>query len=150
MRQYIAIYLLSMLLSLSLFAEETIEEPQPTVETIELIEQETTIEAEDILETTKENKIPKETPTPSITTLVEEIKTAKAEDKRELMNQLKIKLRAMNQEKRQETMRELKQSFAKNAQGEHKHQNRQQEHSRHQPQFRQLQRGGQGHGGGHK
>jgi len=81
--------------------------------------------------------------------LVEEIKTAKAEDRRELINQLKVELRAMNQEKRQEAMRELKDSFAKNHQGQHRHQNCQHEHPRHQPQFRQL-HGGQRYGGGRR
>jgi hypothetical protein len=50
----------------------------------------------------------------NISTLVEQIKSAKTEDRRALINQLKIKLRGLNQDIRQKTMMELRSSFAKN------------------------------------
>ena len=48
-----------------------------------------------------------------ISVLVDKIKSAKPEDKRALINELKIELRTMNKETRQKTMMELKNSFAK-------------------------------------
>jgi len=48
-----------------------------------------------------------------IETLISKIKSAKASDKRILMNQLKVQLREMNRETRSEVMRELKNSFIK-------------------------------------
>jgi hypothetical protein len=72
-----------MLFSLTLFAEEIKEEPQKSKPT-----------KTNILENS--NKSP-------LVTLIEKIKISKSEDRRELMNQLKIRLRAMNREKRQKS-----------------------------------------------
>ena len=127
MRPYITV-VLCMLFSLTLVAEEVIEEPQKN-------------------QPTKPNISENENLSP-LTTLIDKIKTSKSEDRRELMNKLKIELRAMNRDKRQKTMRELKKSFAKGGEqrrirrGEH-------QQPRHQPRYLQLHRGG-GEGGGHK
>jgi len=147
-----------MLFSLTLFAEEGMEELQQSVETTQEIvdiEQETTAPTEPIVEEISETVQESETleedkpEESSLSSLIEKIKTTKAKDRRELMNQLKVELRAMNKEKRQETMRELKKTFAQNGQGQYRHQNLHQNQFRHQPQYRQL-RGGQGHRGGRK
>ncbi len=45
--------------------------------------------------------------------LITEIKSAKPEERRTLMNQLKVKLRAMNRESRAKAMMDLRNSFAK-------------------------------------
>jgi len=47
----------------------------------------------------------------SIKVLIEKIKEADVEDKRVLMNQLKLKLRKMNKESRKKTVMELKHSL---------------------------------------
>ena len=47
--------------------------------------------------------------------LINEIKNAKPEDRRALMNQLKLKLRAMNQGSRAKAMMRLRKSFAKHS-----------------------------------
>jgi len=49
-----------------------------------------------------------------IETLISEIKGANSPDRRVLMNQLKVKLRTMNQETRRKTMMNLRKSFGKN------------------------------------
>ena len=96
--------------------------------------------------------------TPSISTLIEQVKSAKVENRRVLMNQLKTQLRKMNQESRHKVMRELKHSFSSkkntsNAQHRHRQKrNLQEQHYRHQPKYRRLHNGsgranGQGHGG---
>ncbi|MGC9350647.1 MAG: hypothetical protein ACP5D3_01540 [Sulfurovum sp.] len=51
-----------------------------------------------------------------IQTLVSQIKKAPASQKRVLMNQLKIKLRKMNEKSRKEVMANLKSSFAQKGQ----------------------------------
>lgn len=129
-----------MLFSIRLFAQEadeqiptqTLEEPKsqpatpPTVETQSIL-----IKERD-----------------SITTLIEQVKVSKVEEKRVLMNQLKVQLRQMNKENRQKVMMELKQSFATNSQNQQKHQysqNLQEQQAKHQPKHRQL-RNGQGVG----
>ncbi len=48
-----------------------------------------------------------------IKSLVEKIQNAEVKDKRELMNQLKLKLREINKESRKKTVLELKDSFNK-------------------------------------
>ncbi|NEW59783.1 hypothetical protein GSY74_00670 [Sulfurovum sp. bin170] len=166
MKRYISICLFLILFPLTLFGEVLTEESQPTTETIaESVEREEEVvnPTEPIVEITQKstttedreessNTVEKNTEdktTPSISTLIEQLKTAKAEDRRELMNQLKVELRAMNKEKRQETMRELKQSFANNGQGEQRQQNMQQRQFIKQPQYRQL-HNGHGQGGGRK
>lgn len=50
----------------------------------------------------------------SIKILIQEIKKVPASEKRVKMNELKILLRTMNQEMRNEVMRNLQKSFAKN------------------------------------
>ena len=144
MKRYIRVYLFLMLSPLMLFSKELKEEPQSTITSVK-IKKEVIIAK--VQESSKENDIS------SIATLIEQVKIAKAEDRRELMNQLKVQLRAMNKEKREETMRELKHSFTKHGQGEHQHQrqrqNLHQNQFRHQPQYRQLQRG-HGQRGGRK
>ena len=49
--------------------------------------------------------------------LLTQVKKAQPEEKRELMNQLKLKLRAMNQESRTRAMMDLQKSFAKKGKG---------------------------------
>ena len=66
---------------------------------------------------------------PALATLISQIREAKVEDRRVLMNQLKVKLREMNKESRQRTMRELKHSFSKEScktgqMGQRKHQHK--------------------------
>ena len=145
MKQYIRVYFFLMLSPLILFGEVLKEEPQSTVNSVK-------IKKEVISDKIEESSnIAQESDASSIATLIEQVKTAKSEDRRELMNQLKVQLRAMNKEKREETMRELKHSFAKHGRGEHQRQrqNLHQNQFRHQPQYRQLQRG-HGQRGGHK
>jgi len=50
--------------------------------------------------------------TSTITQLIQKIKHAPSKDKRILMNQLKVKLREMNQATRAKVMKELQQTFA--------------------------------------
>lgn len=50
----------------------------------------------------------------NIDALISDIKSAKSSDRRVLMNQLKVQLRAMNQETRSKTMMSLRKSFGKN------------------------------------
>jgi len=50
----------------------------------------------------------------NISTLVNQIKSAKPEDRRALINQLKVKLRGLNKDIRQKSMMELRSSFSKN------------------------------------
>ena len=49
----------------------------------------------------------------SIKMLIKNIKSAKASEKRVLMNQLKVELRKMNQNVRKRAMRELRSSFSR-------------------------------------
>ena len=126
-------YIIFILFSLPLFAQEPIEQS---------IEKKITVEE------------------PAITTLVLQIKEAKVEDRRVLMNQLKVRLRKMNKESRQKAMKELKNSFSKDrfSTGQkrykhRKHKNLQHQQLNHQPKFRQLgngQRRGRGQCNGHK
>ncbi len=46
-----------------------------------------------------------------IKSLIEKIQSAKVEDRRELMNQLKLKLREINKDSRKKTVMELKKSL---------------------------------------
>jgi len=109
MRKYMVIYLLFILLSSKVFAEDI--------------------------------KVP-------ITALIENIKEAKVEDRRNLMNQLKIRLREMNQENRKKTMMELRKTFnAKRGSRVGYKQNRHNREHRRQPIYRQIR---QNHGRGHR
>jgi hypothetical protein len=151
MKQYIFIYLFFVLFfSLLLHAEEL---PLSTSDSKSIKEVPVTAEGR-----TREDTMLK--------SLIEQVKSAEVKDRRVLMNQLKIKLRAMNQESRHKAMVELKKSFVKDggctstyqdktsAQLEHKNLHEQQ--GKHQPQYRHLQNGesrqggerqsGQGHG----
>jgi hypothetical protein len=105
-------------------------------------------------------------PEPTLQELIAQVKEAPNEQKRVLMNTLKIRLKSMNKESRQKTMIELKKSFSK--QGEHpdaehdkQSHSESSQHSRHQPTFRHLQQEGvrsvseshiinQGGGSGHE
>ncbi len=148
------LYIIFILLSLSLFAQESIEEnveKEPIAteeqESIQIVK----TSDERVEEKTKLDKTQKVSE-PTIATLISQIKEAKSDNRRVLMNQLKVKLREMNKESRQKTMRELKKSFSKESckagQQKHKHQkNRAIRHQqlRHQPRFRQI-HNGQGRG----
>ena len=147
MKHYTIIYLFLILFSLTLRAEEL----QQTIQ----------VEAKKIEISTESSR---EIKPPSISTLIKQVKTAKVEDRRVLMNQLKVQLREMNKESRQKAMRELKKSFSQKGhqhQTQHKqnkeHKNLHQQQSTHQPKYRRLQNGhgmgaGQGNqqGNGHK
>jgi len=144
MRQYTIIYLFLILFSLTLRAEEL----QQTIQ----------VEAKKIEISTESSR---EIKSPSISTLIEQVKTAKVEDRRVLMNQLKVQLREMNKESRHKAMKELKKSFsdkkqhAQRAYRHKEHKNLHQQQSTHQPKYHRLQNGlgrGQGNqqGNGHK
>ncbi len=99
------------------------------------------------------------TPTSSVSlsTLINEIQNAPDDQKRILMNNLKIQLRAMSQENRQKTIQTLQQSFNSHQKEAQKKQTDQKENTtsihqelHHQPTFRQLQRGGIRTGGNHQ
>jgi len=91
--------------------------------------------------------------------LINQVKNAPNKEKRVLMNQLKVQLKSMNKESRQQAMKELKKSFAKKE--KHSQQKQQanhesSQHGNHQPKFRHLRKGpkdgtgphrGQGAGG---
>jgi len=147
MKHYNIIYLFLMLFSLTLHADA--EELQQTVQ----------LEAKEIKISTENSR---EIKSPSIGMLIEQVKIAKVEDRRVLMNQLKVQLREMNKESRQKAMRELKKSFSKKG-NQHQtqrrynkeHKNLHQQQSTHQPKYHRLQNSqgmGQGsqHGNGHK
>jgi Skp family chaperone for outer membrane proteins len=102
---------------------------------------------------------------PSIKSLIEQVKSAKVQDRRILMNQLKLQLRKMNKESRHSAMVELKKSFSKEHgekklhRGQHKHKKLYKHRGEHQPMYRHLrqqqermQRQGEhrGEGNGHK
>ncbi len=150
MRPLKTISLLSLLLYLPLYAEEVST-------TIPINEEET------ILPQESESVV---APPPTSTTqeltiqeLIEQVKSAPNEQKRALMNQLKVQLRTMNQDSRDKAIKELKKSFIKKEMHT-KSQKRQKnhetsQHSNHQPKFRHLQQGGKhnstpqpGRGGG--
>ena len=84
---------------------------------------------------------------PTISTLINEVKNAPDEQKRELMNQLKVQLKSMNKESRQLVMKELKESFSTKEEGNHRHKEHQRkkhescQQGNHQPKFRHLRQG---------
>ena len=103
----------------------------------------------------------------SVQKLIQQVKNAKVDDRRQLMNQLKVELRNMNKESRHSAMVELKKSFSKehhvkNLYKQHgKYKNAQKQQCTHQPKYRHLkrqnrqtmgqgQRGGNGNTNGHK
>ena len=141
MKHYTIIYLFLILFSLTLRAEEL----QQTIQ----------LEAKEIKISTENSR---EIKSPSIGTLIEQVKIAKVEDRRVLMNQLKVQLREMNKESRQKAMRELKKSFSKKG-DQHQtqrrynkeHKNLHQQQSTHQPKYHRLQNGqGMGMGQGNQ
>ena len=92
-------------------------------------------------------------PTPKIQDLVNEVKNAPDNQKRVLINKLKIQLKSMSQENRKKVMLEFKKSFVKDPakiKDEHK---KQQKHEscqqNHQPKFRHLRKGPQDGSGQH-
>lgn len=92
------------------------------------------------------DEIPKEPI--KVEVLITQIKSAKPEDRRTLMNQLKLQLRATNQGSRAKAMMNLRKSFAKNAaQGQ-----TQKQHSgmKHHEKTSKPQHAGQRAGGAHK
>ena len=140
MKPYTSIYLGILFFSLSLHSEELQQSIQIEDKTIDLV-----------IENSSKPEVP------SISSLIEQIKSAKVDDKRVLMNQLKLQLREMNKESRQKAMRELKKSFSGKKQHTQKqykqveHKNLHQQQSSHQPTYHRLQNGqGMGRGGGHK
>ena len=75
----------------------------------------------------------------SIKSLVEQIKRAKPEDRRILINQLKIQLRKVNREKRKKSMLELKRSLnSKRESGNMHYQRRDHKHFREGRRFRKM------------
>jgi hypothetical protein len=140
MKPYTSIYLGILFFSLSLHSEELQQSIQIEDKTIDIV-----------IENSSKPEVP------SISSLIEQIKSAKVDDKRVLMNQLKLQLREMNKESRQKAMRELKKSFSGKKQHTQKqykqveHKNLHQQQSSHQPTYHRLQNGqGMGRGGGHK
>jgi hypothetical protein len=140
MKPYTSIYLGILFFSLSLHSEELQQSIQIEDKTIDIV-----------IENSSKPEVP------SISSLIEQIKSAKVDDKRVLMNQLKLQLREMNKESRQKAMRELKKSFSGKKQHTQKqykqveHKNLHQQQSFHQPTYHRLQNGqGMGRGGGHK
>ena len=99
-----------------------------------------------------------EVPLPTIQELVTEVKNAPDNQKRVLINKLKIQLKSMNQENRKKVMMELKKSFSKESrQKKDKHQQhqKQQKHescqqTNHQPKFRHLRKGPRDGSGSHR
>jgi alpha-galactosidase len=91
---------------------------------------------------------------PSVQSLIQQIKSSKVENRRLLMNQLKIELRKMNKESRHNAMMELKKSFSKEHHVEKrnreqgKYKNTHQQQCTHQPKYRHLNRQGVGQGEG--
>ena len=82
-----------------------------------------------------------------IKTLIENIKNAKVEDRRNLMNQLKLRLREMNKESRQKTIINLKKSLNRRRECQPTNRathNQQERQYRRQPRYRHIQRHRQG------
>ncbi len=133
MKQSLKTLMVCILFSLTLFAQEPIEQ---SIQPIKV--EEATI-----------SSIPTAEP---ISQLIKQIKSAKAEDRRILMNKLKVQLRESNKEHRHQAILALKKAFANKESHtqmkEHMqmrmHQqsencNPQEEQSKHQPKFRHLQ-----------
>jgi len=77
-----------------------------------------------------------------IKTLIENIKNAKVEDRRDLINQLKLRLREMNKESRQKTIINLKKSLNRRRECQPINRathNQQERQYRRQPRYRQIQ-----------
>jgi len=135
-----AISLISILFYLPLYAQESIESTEPIEESI-------VVESNTI---TNENEVEsasiKIEESPQLQELIEAVKEAPDEEKRLLMNQLKIQLKNMNQELRHQAMIAIKESFSKKESKSPTQQKKKEygtilNHSSHQPQYRILQHG---------
>ena len=144
MKQSLKTLMVCILFSLTLFAQESIEQ---SIQPIKV--EEATISSVPTAEPIS-NQI-EQSPS-SISQLIEKIKSAKAEDRRILMNELKVQFRESNKEHRHQAILALKKAFANKESHtqmkEHMqmkmHQqsencNPQEEQSKHQPKFRHLQ-----------
>ena len=161
------ISLLSLLFYLPLYADEVLptisveQNPIPVIE-VEIetlqpsISSETTAPTEDnpvVIQTSQET-------TPLVISplqkLLTQVKEAPNEQKRVLMNQLKVQLKTMNKESRQKAMMELKKSFTKSGNPPKAPQHQQQpnhescQHGNHQPKFRHLRQSPQDGSGPHR
>jgi len=151
--------LLILFFTLSLGAEVVVENSTEVVEspTPSPIVEIAVEEGVDDKSTPKTEKIPvtKESQPkveePNIKELVSQVQDAPDDQKRVLMNQLKMRLKKMNKESRKKVMKQLKSSFATKDIEHKEHQkqhNREAQHGNHQPKFRHLQRGsGESHRG---
>ena len=143
MKQHLTLLVFFMLFSLTLFAQEPIEQ---SVEPIKIDE----AQLSNVInrEPTQE---PMEQKNPSLSQLIKEIQGAKADKRRLLMNALKVRLRAENKTHRQEAILALKKAFthhdSERETKSHLHMkmhsktnncNQHQEQSMHQPKFRHL------------
>ncbi len=97
------------------------------------------------------------TDTSNVQKLITQVKNAPDNQKRELMNQLKVHLKSMNKESRKKAMMKIKKSFAKNGSTPKKQHQESCQQGKHQPKFRHLRRGNQdgsdphqGQGGSHQ
>jgi hypothetical protein len=139
MRLLKTISLISLFFYLPLYADEvpSSQEPLPlTIEEIIPIQESETVPISDSIPTIQE---------PTLEELISQVKNAPDDQKRVLMNQLKVHLKSMNKESRQKTMMELKKSFSqKGTNSQEKQQSNQdasQHPTTHQPKYRHLQQG---------
>jgi hypothetical protein len=137
-----AISLISILFYLPLYAQESIESTEPIEESI-VVESNTITNENEV-----ESAAIKIEESPQLQELIEAVKEAPDEEKRLLMNQLKIQLKNMNQELRHQAMMSIKESFSKKENNSKKRTLQKEkeyhtilQHSSHQPQYRILQHG---------
>jgi hypothetical protein len=141
MKQLKLLSLLCLLLSFPIYAEElTVDIPIVTIPTVTT----PTIAAPTAPLSTIEKK--PETKQSNLQMLIKQVKSAPNKEKRVLMNQLKIQLKSMNKESRQQAMKELQKSFVKKEnhiqQKQHQQANHEScQHANHQPKFRYLRKG---------
>lgn len=142
MKQLTFICLSLILFSFDLFAQEVEEETPQTIQTeVISVEEPKEVTEESSTTTVKIEDVQNEE-RDKISKLISKIKAAKVEDRRILMNQLKVQLREMNKESRQNAMKELKESFTSKGHAQHKnqqHKNLQEQQHQHQPKYQQLQ-----------
>lgn len=158
MRSNMRIFFMLILTCIFLKAEEVqVEESSSSVEEVIVEKVDKSVSQFEGVKVEEVNDKPSAIDSNPLLELIEKVKEAKGEERRTLMNALKLELRAMNKEKRQETMKQIKHSLGKNdtkeehkTQSRHKSQMREHQHQRHQPQFRPMHgRMGAGHGGNH-
>ncbi len=87
---------------------------------------------------------------PSVQELIEQVKNAPDDEKRVLMNQLKVHLKSMNKENRKKAMMKIKSSFAKSESTPHQEYPESYQQGKHQPKFRHLHRSSQNAIGTHQ